>query len=518
MVRIVDGLFDEARKIWLGDDDAPNLYRLPDPAVSYRMSIETDDGQVRVGEIEIGALTNDPDNKSDKRNALYLTQLIGARFVNPELESALTVQPAPPYTHYAAKLNLPVKGEPTDNGNIIKPVLENFAPAALPPMLVPADLLLIPADTTLWGQIGPEPGVNGVAATLALTITPPQGVADPVPPPPSPAPAPQWTAFRNNVQAFVDTMLNYANGSGSERLRQIAKQIADKVRPYAVDRVATWPGPKNGNFALPKTLDVRWLAGLPAEGFADIVVGAPASWFWPADPVIASTDGNARTAITTLLDAAIAAAGGNANRVDALKALKTSVLNAMRARAISRRRSLDDVPKHNLLPIRSNEVPAVADIDLNELRKLKSDNPVDFIAMVRLKADTARTVGNIEDAFKALENTLNAADTLAGLATMMTQPGMAADIPMRWSCRLTAEPELNKLNPESGPVIISMILLKPANLAETAALSKVSANEYMSKLADDLSRTMVFGPRRHLLIQAFHGLAAPQEDIVQRGR
>lgn len=518
LVRIVDGLFDEARKIWLGDDDAPNLYRLPDPAVSYRMSIETDDGQVRVGEIEIGALTNDPDNKSDKRNALYLTQLIGARFVNPELESALTVQPAPPYTHYAAKLNLPVKGEPTDNGNIIKPVLENFAPAALPPMLVPADLLLIPADTTLWGQIGPEPGVNGVAATLALTITPPQGVADPVPPPPSPAPAPQWTAFRNNVQAFVDTMLNYANGSGSERLRQIAKQIADKVRPYAVDRVATWPGPKNGNFALPKTLDVRWLAGLPAEGFADIVVGAPASWFWPADPVIASTDGNARTAITTLLDAAIAAAGGNANRVDALKALKTSVLNAMRARAISRRRSLDDVPKHNLLPIRSNEVPAVADIDLNELRKLKSDNPVDFIAMVRLKADTARTVGNIEDAFKALENTLNAADTLAGLATMMTQPGMAADIPMRWSCRLTAEPELNKLNPESGPVIISMILLKPANLAETAALSKVSANEYMSKLADDLSRTMVFGPRRHLLIQAFHGLAAPQEDIVQRGR
>ncbi|UVC19345.1 hypothetical protein [Mesorhizobium onobrychidis] len=520
LVRIVDGLFEEARNIWLGNEDAPNLYRLPDPAVSYRISIVTDDGQVRVGEVEIGAVTNDPDDKSKPRQALYLTQLIGARFVNPELERALTLRPDAPvpptaYTHYAARLNLPVKGEPTNaKGEITKPVWENFAPAALQPMLTPADLHLLPADTAQWGVIAPEPNVNGAAGTLVLTVTPPQGVADPVPPPPAPPPAPEWTAFRNHIQAFVDAMHDYVNGSGSERFKQIAKELADAVRPYAVDRVANWPGPKSGTFALPKTLNVRWIAGLPAEDFTGISVAAPVSWFWLPNPDAGATGGAARTAINTVLDTAIAAAAGNTGRVDALKVLKAAVLEAMRARTISRRRSVDEGPKHNLLPIRSDEVPA--GINLGELRKLPSNSPVDFLAMIHLKADAGRTVDQIKAVFTALENIPNAADTLAGLAAMMTQPSAAADIAMRWSCGAAAEPELNKLQPASGPEITTMILVKPATRSETAALGK--AHQDLPPLADSLTRTMVFGPRRHLVIQAFHGLAEPQDDIVQRGR
>lgn len=52
MVRIVDGMFEDALKIWFGKNDAglskdtaPRLYQMPDPAVSYRISVETDDGQ-----------------------------------------------------------------------------------------------------------------------------------------------------------------------------------------------------------------------------------------------------------------------------------------------------------------------------------------------------------------------------------------------------------------------------------------------------------------------------------------
>jgi hypothetical protein len=145
--------------------------------------------------------------------------------------------------------------------------------------------------------------------------------------------------------------------------------------------------------------------------------------------------------------------------------------------------------------------------------------------MVHLKADgrhrrrrreRGRTADKIEAAFNALENTINAADTLAGLATMMTRPDDAADIAMRWSCRASAEPELNKLEPDGGPLIRTMILVKPATQVETEVLRKAHAD--LPALADSLTQTMMFGPRRHLVIQAFHGLAQPQNDVVPRGR
>jgi hypothetical protein len=135
-----------------------------------------------------------------------------------------------------------------------------------------------------------------------------------------------------------------------------------------------------------------------------------------------------------------------------------------------------------------------------------------------------------------LEKVTNAADTLASLANMMPQPGAAADILMRWSCRDAVEAKLTgKFKPASSdPDIKTMILVKPAKKDETAALSptqlmkakrpkranksRLADDHALTDLADNLTKTMVFGPRRRLVIQAFHGLAKPQDDIVERGR
>jgi hypothetical protein len=509
MVRIVDGMFEDALKIWFGKngaglskDAAPRLYQMPDPAVSYRISVETDDGQVRVGEIELGALSSDPDGKP--RDLLYLPQLIGARFATPDLKapSGQLVDG----THYPASLTLEVKGDPD-----AKKPLGKFAPAALDPAFAPADLLLAAADTAPWGDVAPGTSNEEIDGTLDLTITPPLNVPDPLPPPPTPPPAPQWAAFRKEVEAFVKELRLYeTTAAASPRFAKIAKEIADAVEPFAIDKAAAWKVKTGG--LLPHTIKVHWVAGLPVEKFPSITLG-PIDWRWFAAPEKTGTiNGAARAKIKAVLDTAIAAATGNAARVKLLEELRRTVLNAMRARMIALRRDSDEQPKHHLVPLRSNELPA--GIDLGELRKLSETSPIDFVATVHLPENAARTADEIEAVFAALEDKVNAADTLETLAAMMERPGEAADIAMRWSSRKAVEPELDKLHPDSPPVPKAMILIKPATKDEIAEL--VPAQAGLPVVAGDLTQTMVLGPRRHLVIQAFHGLAKPQDDVVQR--
>ncbi|WP_439923634.1 hypothetical protein [Nitrobacter sp. JJSN] len=501
MVRIVDGMLEEAKNIWFGNDAAPGLYRMPDPAVSYRISVQTDDGQVRVGEVELGALSSDPDGTS--RKALYLAQPIGTRFVDPDLKAPCGK--AVDDTHYLARLTLKVGVSDADRA------LENFAPAAPDPALAPADLLLDPKDTAPWGDVAPGTSNEAVDGTLDLTVTPPLNVPDPLPPPPSPPPAPQWAAFRKEVEAFVKAMRAYeTTPSTSPRFVKIAKEIADAVEHFAVDRAADWKARTGG--MLPHTVKVHWVAGLPVEKFPSITLG-PIDWRWFAAPEkTGSINGAARAAIKTVLDAAIAAAAANPARVKTLEGLRRSVLNAMRARMIALRRDSDEKIQHKLAPLRSNDLPDK--INLDELRKLSETGPIDFVTTVHVPENAGRTADEIEAVFTALEGTANTADTLDSLAAMMERPGEATDVAMRWSSRKAVEPELDKLHPDKAPAPKTMILITPATKDEVDALRPAHID--LPALAGNLTQTMVLGPRRHLVIQAFHGLAKPQDDVVQR--
>src|SRR5262249_15624478 len=154
--------------------------------------------------------------------------------------------------------------------------------------------------------------------------------------------------------------------------------------PYAVDRVANWPGDVSGaGIAQPKKLDVPWVLGLPVEGFVPISVAKPNGWAWPADPPPQATNAAARATIAKLFDDAIAAAIGTGNmpRADRLKVLKTVVLDAMRARAVARRRFADEKPVHNLLPRVRRDLPA-KDIDIAKLPAIKPEDTIDLLASV----------------------------------------------------------------------------------------------------------------------------------------
>jgi hypothetical protein len=343
----------------------------------------------------------------------------------------------------------------------------------------------------IWGHIAPEPEMAG--GTLVLTLMPPN-VPDPNMPP-----AQAWTEFKNEIDDFLKA-LKY---DSPERAASIAKLVTDAVLPYAVDRVSNWPGPKDDvkKIALPKAIDVPWLLGFPATGFKYISIADPKGWVWGSDPPQEGTDGAARSIIAKLLTD------------NGLSSLSAIVCDAMRARAIAQRRHQDTAPKHNLSPMQSDRIPN--GIDLEKLPKLSPENPIDLLAIVKLPAYGQRTAATIEAAFTALEAIPNTGDTLVDLATLLRTPMVAANIAMRWSAKDVVVNELKRLSDKSLELNIAlMVASMPATRDESAKF--LDAHAKLPGLADELSEAMLFGPRRRLLIQAFHGLAAPDEDIVQR--
>ncbi|WP_378944050.1 hypothetical protein [Mesorhizobium sp. ANAO-SY3R2] len=503
LVRLVDGMFKDARDIWFDGEDAPDLYRLPDPAVSYRLSIETRDGRVRVGEVDIGAVTNDPDEPSTPRHALYLNQLIGTRFAKPDDQPIPSVLSARLPTHFELALTLTVKGDAPSPRT--KPSDFELRPMTSSPR--PGDLRIAAADMAMWGVIAPEP--NAANRTLALTLTPPDA-----PDPNTGQPDSTWTAFRTEVVRFVAAVETYAALARPQRVKDIATSVTNQVRPYAVDRVANWPGPKNGGQAEPATLQLPWVLGLPAEGFKGIGVGRPGGWIWPAEPLVDATNAAARAVVVKLLDDALAAAAGNADREARLAALRLAVLDAMRARAVAWRRFHDEQPLHMLRPLRRSDVPDK--VTVAALPPIAVTDPFDLVATIRLPRKWTRTEADVEAAIAALEDEPNTADTLDALVALARQPEEAAEVAMRWSCRAVAQPSLESLSDGAALdlKITTIILNKPALLWETRKLAP--ANLLLPALVDELTEEMLFGPQRRLVIQAFHGLAKPAHDAVER--
>ena len=505
LVRIVDGMFEDARAIWFQAEDAPDLYRLPDPAVSYRLSIETCDGRVRVGEVEVGAITNDPDSATAaSRTALYLNQLIGVRFTKPDNAPIPSVITAQLPTHFELALMLTVKGDAPPPSS--EPA--SFAPGPIDPLSQPGDLRVAATDIAIWGEIAPL--LDGTERTIALTVTPPD-VEDPAPPA---APDPQWTAFKNAVEKFVAEIETYAALAAPKAVKETAAKVASDVKPFAVDRVANWLGTTIGGKAQPVTLKLPWVLGLPAEGFDAISAADPKGWGWPTNPPAAATNAAARVAVGKLLDDAIAAAAGNAARVDRLEVLKRAVIAAMRARTIAWRRFHDEQPVHGLMPLRRSELPGLTTV--SAMPSIAATDPVDVLATVGLPARAGRTEADVEAAIAALEDRINTADTLEALAALARLPTDPADIAMRWSSQVTVMPRLKDLSGGAAldPKITTMIVIKPALSSESKTFK--AANEELPPIADELSQEMLFGPKRRLVIQAFRGLAKPADSVVDK--
>lgn len=503
LVRILDGLFEDVRQFWLGDEAAPEVYRLPDPAVSYRFSISTNDGRVRVGEAELSAIAEAP---SGDASALYLAQAIGTRF---EPASVIGLERLPAMgvpTHY--ELNVDLSLRPGDTQPPPDPQQQpTFAVTGLPSVPVPQDLLVPHALMARWGSIAPIPS----SGTLSLVITPPNVQDPPALPPPFPAlpPHPLWSAFKVDIEQYLQKLMAYTNGPGPQRVKDTAAAIANTVAQYAVDRVAHWPGPRSpdGKTAFAATPTVPWLLGLPTD--PSRVDGLPpTAWTWPSAP---GRD-TGLAAFRTQIDLDLQQSNASAPLRTEVERGLMAYAAAWMAYAVTKRRHADEVPWHGLATFRQKAPDGIKTAGLT----VDATGPIDFVASFEMPADLRRSREVIEAAFEALESVAQTADALDGLLMMWFNPTQSIQIPLRWSGLAAIAPVLTQLAGVGGivPSISTVILRMPMLRTETTGLS--GAHPELPALLDAMTEEMLFGPSRRLLIQAFHGLAQPQEDYVER--
>lgn len=489
LVRIVDGVLDDARAEWLRYDAAPDLYRLPDPAVSYRIGVETEDSSVHVAEVEFGAISNDPEKDSEKRKGLYLPQAIGLRFDLPKYIDVELAETDGTPTHYELTAALPLRvGGAEDPPKPKAP--PNFAPRPFDVAPEPADLTATADAMAKWGHISPEALGDG-SNTLKVTITPPNVGADP-----------KWMKFKDDLTNFLDALKGYSD-AGPDRVTQVADKLIEEIKKLAVD-FAKWPlKDPTGKFAKPVTLDLPWLLGLPATELEWVVVAPPAKgWAWPGEPPREIVKAANRAVVGTLLDDA---KNGELKPV-AMDALFAYAL-AWWAYLIAARRYEDEPAVHGYAPLRAK---APEDTAADELPKaLATNGPVDVVVSVVLEANSKNQEA-IETAFAALEGAPGTADTLEGLATLWQDTARGCNLRVRWSARESVETALALEEPDY--VVETVVVRTPCLETE----SKVFADA-LRALVDRLSREMLLGPRRDLIIQAFHGLARPVTDTLPRG-
>jgi hypothetical protein len=519
LMRLVDSMLESARKLWLGADSAPKLYRLPDPDVSYRLSIDSDDGSARVAEAEFSAIP-EPD-QGQETSALFLAQKIGQRFRAPVIEGVSSAQTDSVDTHYriSARLELAQDETKTSGRSVV------FAPPVRLQDIVPTDLEVDANEPAPWWPIAPVAIRRDSGTSIEATIVPPD-VEDPKPTQdnPHPNPAPEWTRFKQYVKDVVSRYPPFADGV-EERSKALAKTVFDGLSKYAVDRLSDWKGEKS-NDGLAATTVVKlevgaevWLYGLPMpaqpnEGSDKFKVtldlGEIADWVSPANPKVA-LDATARAGIGALF-ARVISAESDKDTKQRLARINDAIITGVQRYVAAGRRAQDEIPFAGLTPV-SKEVPG--DPDLSHAPQLALDGPVDLVAQLGLGNDDNRTTAKVDAAFDKLEAVQNAGITLEALAEMREKPTLARSLPLLWSAQTSVLPELLGLaDPQPTPEAIRVLVRKPATVAEGKAFAPAQAS--LPGIIDRITTGMVLGPRRRLILNAFHGVKKPVTAEIKR--
>jgi hypothetical protein len=318
-----------------------------------------------------------------------------------------------------------------------------------------------------------------------------------------------WSAFKVDIEQYLQKLMAYANGPGPQRVKDTAAAITNTVAQYAVDRVAHWPGPRSpdGKTAFAATSMVPWLLGLPTD--PSRVDGLPpTAWAWAPAP---GRDAGL-AAFRTQIDLDLQQSNASAPLRTEVERGLMAYAAAWMAYGVTKRRHADEVPWHGLAPLRQKAPEGIKTVGLT----VDATGPIDFVASFEMPADLGRSREVIEAAVGALESVAQTADALDGLLMMWFNPTQSIQIPLRWSGLAAIAPVLTQLAGVGGivPSIGTVILRMPMLRTETTGLS--GAHPELPALLDAMTEEMLFGPSRRLLIQAFHGLAQPQEDHVER--
>jgi hypothetical protein len=500
LVRLFDSMQPMAREVWFGQPPrpAPALYRLPDPAVSYRIALESDDGSRRSVEMDLSAIP-DPaagENAVDT-TALYLVQKVGPRFGAPtELTLSLKGDPAAgKASHYTLTARLKVLGQAT----IEEPI--PFAPTASHKDMLPKDFMLKPEDFLVWSPYAPV--ALGMPAD-ALVIVPP-GLPDL----PIGGPLPEWAAFKASMEKSAAHARAMTTDAWPLHIREFAASVEQLLMTYAVDRVAHWPGPLDGVIAQPASVSPGelWIYGFPVlESPALKVTPFVASgWVWPeAQLTVDQVKQPARGQVEQLFDG-VKTPDSQAH----LRPVLASVLAAMmRVRAEYRRRE-DEAWFAGLAPVSASlgGVPAQWD------PPPPTGQAFDLSAQVR--TTNALLPNEVDVAFAKLEDTPFTAPTLNSIAGLREPANANNDnwpIDLWWSAQEAVLETLGSAQPTLPVSIHRMWLRRPVTAPERDAMPSE-----LRDLATRLNSDFLLGSRKRLRLQVLLSTQPMQIDDFQEG-
>lgn len=484
LVRLIDAMSPDAIETWFPDGNAPDLYRLPDSAVSYRLVVQSNDGSSQTPEIDIAAVAGNMNMKG----SAYTVRSIGRRLINPK-DYSIAISGGADF-HYTIETAFEV---PEDDAK--DPSAAEFAPVigdyGEDPR--PQEVFVEPKSGPWWAIAGTAPEDGKVKALIV-----PPAVADPVPPPPNPPPAPQWTAFKTKMEKFVKWLDDYKTVL-PQRHHAAIDRIVALLTPYVVERVRDWPGAKPNGIASPVEISVPWLLGLPANSSSlgasaagvEILASGHRLWQWQSTPTREEFGTKPIMSIFRLLE----------NQPFDQSLLRYLLDGTMRT-LTQMRRVVEEKPIKKRAPLRrriesgSPTRPETDTLDIVYACSVpeNGDKPALYTAF-----------DEIEDlVYPLTKPLLRVVPTLDGLRILSSIPTMPVVVMVLGSALDSIQPILAPLG-SAAPKPQQLLLRKPATANRRAEL----VDPAWIAAARELTQEMVFGPRRKLALQCLLGKLGP---------
>ncbi|MGY0780614.1 hypothetical protein ACW7BC_22225 [Azospirillum argentinense] len=532
LVRFIDGVDGEARAVWFGKTkEAPLLFSVIDPGVSYRLGFEAGGGAVVEPQVEIMPA---PAEGADT-DPFYFVQVIGTRFV-PGAMQEIRTDSAPSVLAWdrsdaAWRMDVALEVHAED---AVVDGARDLALLAVLQAVPPPD----PAERAKW--------VAGKGQWIAERLAP---FFDFVV---NPGRFSKWrlTAPMSNAATVAWDTPKALDGSGKQKQDAAGNLLWDREALAAAARAWDDALAAYGALVIPAVEAIRPqladLVMLTGEGpriqgsaqVADWVAGLPRPAAETRRIVDLRLEHSSFTLPTVRLDDCARAIRSQFEAIAATITTDAEILRenvvvplvrAMRQHWVARKRTADErsyggVPRFVRLLAAAERAPLT-----DGAASALADVAPDVVSLVRAWRVTAArpTIEAIDEPFLALEKLRGGADALEALGQLEdSQPatGPASVLDIRVPVRgdgpaLTA---LRALGSVSVGDIVAVVLDQPPQTEELAGLEAKAAEV----LAGDAAAFMallrqaatdqLFGPGRRMIVDAYHGLARPQRAVIVR--
>ena len=517
LVRYVDGMTPEALVLWQHGE--PALLRTPDPAVSYRVSLDVGGG-VGVGastaaELDIAPVT-DPNDA-----ALYRAQRVGPRLKGADAAAISAVKDGGGLTH-RIDVELAIVGA---------------APEPLaPPFVTDAGLAGRFFGLRLRRDDAAALGTSGAQARVTLTVQrPPQIVGLP-----GGVTLYDWNELHAQVDAALAEIAEFlpapAAGFGAalipfEDVLRRARGVGSEAAWQAMLSDPALGGQQIDATTYQLTVET-WPAGavVHSRSLVDIDYGA---WSWAEEaPLPSEGDRARRRAVEEALSRLEAILVTQAQASESRQLLTGAIRSALRARYAHSRR---DGLHASFAPVAASLASgaqamafATASAEQGPAETWRIEWTLSVTPPLLIDGSVDKT--RVDQLIEVLESLSTAAAAVEIVGSW--EDGLAGkqpvSLPIPGRDRVATMAAINQAlavanpaNQQDAPVQLEdapsvVVQLRPPKADDIAALAGADPMlviEFLSRIATD----QLFGPGREPSLWAFHGLARPVRELFERG-